>query len=119
MSAFALDSIDPLWLVGPFTGFDLPDDITVVSILGDGSSDFNGVLQSPGTGLPQAHLTGIAFESADVAALKALRLSEAQVTFTEPLGSHTVVVKSLSTSNDAGGPWPWSMTLVELPYEGS
>jgi hypothetical protein len=114
MSAYSLDSIDPLW-VHNFSGFNLPDDITAVGILGDGSSAFNAVLQSPGTRLPEAQLTGEALESADVAALRALRLSEAQVTFTEPLGSHNVVVSQLKVDNDAGMPWPWSLTLIELP----
>jgi len=118
MSIYALDSIDPLW-VQKFVGFDLPDDVSTINILGDGTTDSNAVLQSPGTGLPEAQLTGIAFEPEDVAALQALRLSEAEVTFMEPLGSHTVIVRRLSIDQNAGGPWPWSMTLVELPAEGS
>ena len=76
MSAFVLGSIDPL-PVSSFSGFDLPDDVSVVSILGDGTSDFNAVLQSPGTGLPSAQLAGVTTDPAVIAALRALRLSEA------------------------------------------
>jgi len=119
LSTFSLDAIDPL-VVLTFTGFDLPDDITTVGILGDGTSDFNAVLQSAGTGLPEAEVTGISFSLAEIATLRALRQAEAPVTFVEPEGTHTVVIRRFQTgANNAGLERPWSMTLVELPAEGS
>lgn len=118
MSLFTLSSIDPLWVI-TFDGFDLPDDISTVGILGNGTSAFNAVLQSAGTGLPEASITGISFEASEIASLQALRQSEAHVSFYEPLGSHNVVLRTFRVSQNAGGPWPWSMMLVELPAVGS
>lgn len=119
MSDYILDSIDPLVVI-TFDGFNLPDDISTVGILGDGTSTFNAVLQSAGTGLPEANVRGVSFTLAEIAALRALRQGEAQVQFVEPEGTHNVVVRTFQVTENAGGPHrPWTMTLVELSAEGS
>lgn len=117
MSAFSLGSIDPLDGVRRFTGFDLPSDISVVNILGDGTTDFNAVLQSPGTGLPVGQLTGRTDDASLVAALRALRQSEEQVTFTsEADGSYLVVMSDLRITREVPATflWDYSITLTAL-----
>lgn len=119
MSAYSIATIDPL-VVLTFEGFNLPDDIAVVPILSDGSSTHNAVLQSSGTGLPQANVIGVSFTLAEVASLRALRQAETPIGFVEPEGTHTVVILSFRVDQNHGGlERPWSMVLVELPDEGS
>lgn len=120
MSDFSLDSIDPLSVVD-YSGFDLPDDVSTVGILGDGSSLYNAVVQSPGTKLPEAQLAGRTTDDGIIAALRALRLTESLVTFTDPETTRTVLVSQFHARRNAHAYflWDWTMTLLELPAPGS
>jgi hypothetical protein len=120
MTAFQFGSISAL-SVETFSGFDLPSDVSIVNILGDGTTDFNAVLQSPGTRLPSAQLSGKTTDPAIIATLRAYRASEEQVEMTEPDASHNVVVTDFSSQRSAKEVmlYNWSMTVVELPVLSS
>lgn len=119
MSAFELDD-EPL-SVQRFSGFTLPDDIQTIGILGNGTSRYNQVIQSPGTGLRTAQLSGRTSDAAEIARLEALRDSEEPVSFLEPRATHRVVVNAFRPDASASAYflWDWSMALVELPPDGS
>jgi len=114
MSTFSLDSVD--LEVRSFSGFDLPDDVTTVGVLGDGTSAFNAVLQSPGTRLPEAEVVGFSLDPVVIALLQALRQSGAQVAFVTPEGTYTVVVSRFKINRRAPATmlFNYSMSLIAL-----
>ena len=120
MTAFQFGSISAL-SVETFSGFDLPSDVSIVNILGDGTTNFNAVLQSPGTRLPSAQLSGKTTDYSVITTLRAYRASEEQVSLTEPDDTHNVVVTDFSSTRNAKEVmlYNWSMTVVELPFLGS
>ena len=103
--------------VNSFSGFDLPDDITSVVVLSNGTSDHNTVLQAGSKQSPTASISGRTSDFEQVALLRLYRESHASVEFVEPdEGAHTVVVLTLEVHKVSPTLflWEWSATLSEV-----
>lgn len=119
MSVFTLNG-EPL-NVTSFTGFDLPDDIQPVTLLSDGPSTHNTVLQSSGSQMPTATVVGRTHDEEQIQLLRSYRNSHAEVEFVEPLdGAHDVVVLTMTVtrSSPATFLFEWTITVAEVRATG-
>lgn len=120
MSAFSIYGTD--LSVYSFTGFDLPDDLQIVSILSTGTSTHDQVLQQGSMPMPTATLQGRTADPDVIALLRELRRTHLVVDLTEPdEGTHSVVVVNLTVSGATPATFlrEWTMTVVEVVAQGS
>ena len=110
---YSIGSIDQLWLTAPVEGFDRPPTATLVTLLGDGTSTRDQVLQQGATPFSQATVTGWTSDAAEVATLHGYDLSKETVTFTDPNGVATAVRVLEFRAVDNIEWWDFTMVLLE------
>jgi hypothetical protein len=96
-----------------YEGFDRPPTATLVTLLGDGTSTRDQVLQQGATPFSQATVTGVCTEAADVATLRAYYHSKETVTFTDMNGVATDVRVLELRIVDLTDWWDFTMVLLE------
>lgn len=94
-------------------GFDRPPTAALTTLIGDGISTRNQVLQQSATPFSQATVTGTLTEAADVAALRGYYHSKETVTFTDMNGNATAVRVLELRIVDLTDWWEFTMTLLE------
>jgi hypothetical protein len=118
---FTLEDVT-LFLVDTYDGFDRPNTLQLVSLLGDGTRTGNDqVLQEGSSPFRQATLTGTIVSSADIALLRGYYDSREELTFVDGDGEeHGVRILEL-TARAFTGWWSFAMQLIETTrvIEGS
>ena len=100
--------------------FEYAQTAVVVTLLSDGTSVDNDVLQQGSQPSPQAQIKGILSDVYDIADLRALYLSKEAVTFNDPvLGARSVRVLDFSASRVWPFLWTYAMTLIGVAGGGS
>lgn len=102
-----------------YDGFDRPPFATMTSILSNGTSSGDQLIQSGSLPRRQAGLTGTSYLSADIATLRGYSDSKEVVTFTDGDGDTFDVVVMEFSAKAHTGCWDWTMLLVEDEAEGS
>jgi len=101
-----------------FTGFDYPNNATVVNLIGTGTSTYNAVLQQSALTARQAQLR-CSVVDADMLLMRGWYDSREEVTFTDWYGTATTVrVLDFARSLKFRGVWDVSLTLLEA-YPGA
>jgi hypothetical protein len=109
---FSIGSVSFLAVMS-FAGFDRPQTATLVTLIGDGVSTRDQVLQQGATPFLQATVSGVLTESADVAALRGYYASKETVSFTDGNGNTTDVRVLEFSATDLTDWWEFDMTLLE------
>ena len=100
--------------------FEYAQTTVVTTLLSDGTSVDNDVLQQGSQPSPQARLKGLLSDSYDIEELRALYLSKEAVTFNDPvLGTRTVRVLDFSAMRSTPFLWKYDMTLIGVAGGGS
>lgn len=113
---FLLGAIDPLLVgVGGYEGFDLPSFASLTSLLSDGVSTRNQVIQSGSEPLRAATISGTLVSSADVAQFREYNRTKEAIAFVDGNGvTWTVRVMDLHTVDFVDW-WTFTASLVESP----
>lgn len=115
---FALGDIDPL-LVSRFEGFNQPQTATLATLLSDGTSVRDQVLQQGSTALLQADVSGTLQSIDDLTVLRGYNATKESVAFTDGRGDVTIVRVFDLRVTDYTDWWTFAATLVEADEEGS